>query len=78
MCKELERSSISSVANSAATFADERDCIEHRERMPEEALQDSFPASDPPSIVAQKFERRRTNERVRGSSALLNNNRRPY
>jgi hypothetical protein len=29
----------------------DRDCIEHREALLDEALEESFPASDPPSIA---------------------------
>ena len=40
---------------------DVRDVIEHRERMLDDALRDSFPASDPPSIVKpQPLEKKRS------------------
>lgn len=36
----------------ARNEADSGDCIERREGLLDEALEDTFPASDPPAIVA--------------------------
>jgi hypothetical protein len=39
------------IAEPLATAADVSDCEEHREALLDEALAESFPASDPPSIA---------------------------
>ena len=38
-------------AADARRLADRKDCEQHREELLDEALDESFPASDPPSIA---------------------------
>ena len=39
----------------AASKVEPASCEEHREELLDDALDDSFPASDPPAITRQKF-----------------------
>ena len=38
-------------ATGAARSAAEKDCVQHREDLLDDALKETFPASDPPSIA---------------------------
>lgn len=55
MTKPSNRGRQGEPRSAPAPMVEPASCEEHREELLDDALDDSFPASDPPAITRQKF-----------------------